>query len=402
MTLKKAFIPYDAYWSTPFSRWQGNFAHLHSMEFAAEICKGALPARGIPPKVFDSVILGMTIPQKSSFYGAPWIAGMIGVPGVTGPTISQACATSAKCVAAASEAIELDVNETILVVTCDRTSNGPHIYYPNPLGTGGTGDKEDWVWDNFGYDPYAHNAMIETAENVAKEAGISKEEQDEVTLIRYNQYLDALKDHCAFLNRFMVLPLDVKDPAGRKVIATVTGDEGVFPTTADALARLRPLFPNGTVTFGTQTYPADGNASLIVCTREKARELSRDPNVEIQILSYAEARTKRGFMAMAVVPAAKKALTVAGIGIKDVQAIKTHNPFAVNDAYFCREMGVKLEDMNNYGSSLIWGHPQGPTGVRLIIELIEELVLKGGGYGLFDGCAAGDTAAAVVLKVDVK
>ncbi|UCE23000.1 MAG: thiolase family protein [Candidatus Aminicenantes bacterium] len=402
MTLKKAFIPYDAYWSTPFSRWQGNFAHLHSMEFAAEICKGALPARGISPKVFDGVILGITIPQKSSFYGAPWIAGMIGTPGVTGPTISQACATSAKCVAVASEAIELDVNETILVVTCDRTSNGPHIYYPNPLGTGGTGDKEDWVWDNFGYDPYAHNAMIETAENVAKEAGISKEEQDEVTLIRYNQYQDALKDNCAFLNRFMILPLDVKDPAGRKVIATVAGDEGVFPTTADALARLRPLLPNGTVTFGTQTYPADGNASLIVCTKEKARELSRDPNIEIQILSYAEARTKRGFMAMAIVPAAKKALKVAGIGIKDVQAIKTHNPFAVNDAYFCRELGIKLEDMNNYGSSLIWGHPQGPTGARLIIELIEELVLKGGGYGLFDGCAAGDTAAAIVLKVDIK
>ena len=402
MTFKKAFIPYDAYWSTPFSRWQGNFSHLHSMEFAIEICRGALPARGIQPKIFDGIILGITIPQKSSFYGVPWIAGMIGAPGLTGPTISQACATSAKCVAAASEEIELGMNGTILIVTCDRTSNGPHIYYPNPLGTGGTGDKEDWVWDNFGYDPYAKNAMVETAENVAKEVGISKEEQDEVTLIRYNQYQDALKDNGAFLNRFMVVPLDVRDPAGRKVISTVTGDEGVFPTTADALARLRPVLPNGTVTFGTQTYPADGNASIIVSTREKARELSRDPNVEIQVISYAEARAKRGFMAMAIVPAAKKALTIAGIGIKDVKAIKTHNPFAVNDIYFSREMGVKLEDMNNYGSSLIWGHPQGPTGARLIIELIEELVIRGGGYGLFDGCAAGDTAAAVVIKVDVK
>lgn len=401
MTFKKAFIPYDAYWSTPFSRWQGNFAHLHSMEFATEICRGALPARGIQPKIFDGIILGITIPQKSSFYGVPWIAGMIGAPGLTGPTISQACATSAKCVAAASEEIELGMNGTILIVTCDRTSNGPHIYYPNPLGTGGTGDKEDWVWDNFGYDPYAKNAMVETAENVAKEVGISKEEQDEVTLIRYNQYQDALKDNGAFLNRFMVVPLDVRDPAGRKVISTVTGDEGVFPTTADALARLRPVLPNGTVTFGTQTYPADGNASIIVSTREKARELSRDPNVEIQVISYAETRAKRGFMAMAIVPAAKKALTIAGIGIKDVKAIKTHNPFAVNDIYFSREMGVKLEDMNNYGSSLIWGHPQGPTGARLIIELIEELVLRGGGYGLFDGCAAGDTAAAVVIKVGV-
>jgi acetyl-CoA acetyltransferase len=328
------------------------------------------------------------------------MAGMIGAPGITGPTISQACATSAKCFAAAAQEIELGTKETILVVTCDRTSNGPHVYYPNPMGPGGTGDKEDLVLDSFGFDPYAKNAMIDTAENVAKEADISKEEQDEVTFIRYNQYQDALKDSSAFLNRYMV-PVEVKDVSGRKVITTVTGDEGVFPTTADALARLRPVQPNGSVTFGTQTYPADGNASVVIATREKAQEMSRDSNIEIQILSYADARAKRGFMAMAVVPAATQALAVAGIGIKDIKAVKTHNPFAVNDIFFCREMGLKVKDINNYGCSLIWGHPQGPTGARLIIELIEELVILGGGYGLFSGCAAGDTAAAVVVKVDV-
>lgn len=402
MLFEKSYIPYDAYWSTPFCRWQGSFAHLHSMEFAAEVCRGAFPARRITPDIFDTLILGLTIPQKNCFYGAPWMAAMVGATGITGPMIGQACATSAKCLSVASQELDIGDKEAILVVTCDRTSNGPHIYYPNPLGTGGTGDKEDWVWDNFGYDPWAKNAMIDTAEKVAQEAGISKEEQDEVTLIRYNQYLDALKDNSAFLNRFMISPIDVKDPMGRKILATVTGDEGVFPTTADALARLRPVQPNGTVTFGTQTYPADGNASIVMTTRDKAREISRDPNVEIQVLSYAEARTKKGFMAMSIVPAARKALASVGISIKDVKAIKTHNPFAVNDVYFCREMDIRLEEMNNYGCSLIWGHPQGPTGVRLIIELIEELVIKGGGYGLFDGCAAGDTAAAIVLKVDVK
>jgi len=402
MLFEKSYIPYDAYWSTPFCRWQGSFAHLHSMEFAAEVCRGAFPARRISPDIFDSIILGMTVPQKYSFYGAPWMAAMVGAAGITGPMISQACATSAKCVGVASEELEMGDQETILVVTCDRTTNGPHIYYPNPLGTGGTGDKEDWVWDNFGYDPWAKNAMIETAEKVAAEAGITKEEQDDVTLMRYNQYQDALKDNSAFLNRFMVVPIETKDPMGRKVVATVTGDEGVFPTTADALARLRPVQPNGTVTFGTQTFPADGNASIVMTNKEKARELSRDPNVGIQVLSYAEARAKKGFMAMSVVPAARKALSYAGLGIEDIKAIKTHNPFAVNDIYFSREMGVRLEDMNNYGCSLIWGHPQGSTGARLIIELIEELVIKGGGYGLFDGCAAGDTAAAVIVKVDVK
>ena len=402
MAFEKAFIPYDAYWSTPFCRWQGSFAHLHAMTFAADVSKGALRERGISPRIFDEVVLGITIPQKSSFYGAPWAAAMVGAIGVTGPTISQACATSAKCIAFASAEVEFGHGDAILVVTCDRTSNGPHVYYPNPLGVGGTGDKEDWVWDNFGFDPHAKNAMIETAENVAREAGISKEEQDEVAFIRYNQYQEALKDNCAFLNRFMVVPIDVKDPSGRKSVALVEGDEGVFPTTADALARLRPVQPNGTVTFGTQTYPADGNAGLVITTKEKAKELSRDPDITVQILSYAEARVKRGFMAKAVVPAAQNALSKAGIGIDSVKAIKTHTPFAVNDVYFCREMGLKFEDMNNYGCSLVWGHPQGPTGARLIIELIEELVLLGGGYGLFDGCAAGDTAAAIVLKVDLK
>ena len=225
MVLDKAYIPYDAYWSTPFCRWQGSFAHLHAMEFAADISKGALKSRGISPNIFDQVVLGMTVPQKSGFYGAPWMAAMIGATGVTGPMISQACATSAKCVAYAAGELELGNSEAILVVTCDRTSNGPHVYYPNPLGVGGTGDKEDWVWDNFGYDPYAKNAMIETAENVAKEAGITKEEQDEVAYLRFTQYQDALKDNSAFLNRYMVVPIDVKDPSGRKSVALVEGDE---------------------------------------------------------------------------------------------------------------------------------------------------------------------------------
>jgi len=104
-------------------------------------------------------------------------------------------------------------------------------------------------------------------------------------------------------------------------------------------------------------------------------------------------------MPMAVVPAARQALAAAGITLGDCKAIKTHNPFAVNDVYFCRELGLAPERVNCYGSSLVWGHPQAPTGLRSIAEVIEELVLAGGGHGLFSGCAAGDTAMAVVIKV---
>ncbi len=401
MAFGKAFIPYGGYWSTPFCRWQGSFANKHSIEFAAEIAKRALDERKIPPSEFDGIIMGITIPQKHCFYGAPWLAGMIGANGITGPTVGQACATSANCVALATLGIETKVNKSVVIIACDKTSNGPHLVYPNPLSPGAKPDSEDWVWDNFGYDPFAKNAMIETAENVAKECGITKEEQDELTFMRYTQYQKALKDDAKFQKNYMITPIEIKDPRGKKVVSTVTGDEGVFPTTRDGLAKLKPVLPEGTVTFGTQTYPADGNAGIIVTTKENATNLSLNKNIEVKIVSYGDGRAKKGYMAQAIVPAGKKALERAGISITDCKAIKTHNPFAVNDIYFAREFGISLEDMNNYGCSLIYGHPQGPTGARLIIELIEELVILGGGYGLFDGCAAGDTGAALVLKVTI-
>jgi len=94
------------------------------------------------------------------------------------------------------------------------------------------------------------------------------------------------------------------------------------------------------------------------------------------------------------------ALEKAGLSIKDMTAIKTHNPFVINDVFMAKEMQVDVMSMNNYGCSLIFGHPQGPTVGRIVMELIEELVMKGGGYGLFTGCAAGDTGASLVIKVN--
>ena len=397
----KSFIPYGGYWSTPFARWQGSFANLHALKFAADVTRKALEARNISSKTFSNVYLGMTIPATQSFYGAPWLAGMIGAEGVTGPVFSQACATSARVIGSAAQTVETDDDAVILCITADRTSNGPHLLYPNPLSPGGRGDAEDWVWDNFNLDPFAKNSMLQTAENVAREFSITTAEQHEVVLMRYGQYQKALENEAAFHKRYMVSPVEI-NPSGRKVVGTVADDEGIFPTNAEGLAKLKPVLPDGTVTFGGQTFPADGNAGMIITSREQARKLSRDAKIEIQLLAFAEGRAPKGFMPKANAPAVRRALEQAGIDLKDVKAIKTHNPFAVNDCFLSREFGIPLEKMNNYGSSLIWGHPQGPTGMRLVIELIEELVLLGGGYGLFTGCAAGDTAAAIVLEVRTK
>jgi acetyl-CoA acetyltransferase len=401
MQFNHVFIPYGAYWSTPFVRWQGNFAHLHPISFASDIARNALHERDVAPEIFDTLLLGMTIPAANSFYGAPWMAGLIGASSIAGPTINQACATSARVIGSAAYELELDSSRCILAITCDKTSNGPHLFYPNPFGPGGKGESEDWVWDNFNFDPFATNAMIETAENVACESHITWEEQHAVTAFRFQQYQEALKDNAAFHKRYMVSPIEVKDASGRNVIASVADDEGIYTTTTEGLSRLHPVKEGGTVSFGSQTHPADGNCGMVLTSKKRAQELSHDSAVTVQIVSFGQARAKRGFMAQATVPAARQALDRADIGITNIKCIKTHNPFAVNDIHFAREMGISLDAFNHYGSSLIFGHPQGPTGMRLIIELIEELVLLGGGFGLFTGCAAGDTGASIVLLVNV-
>jgi len=395
----RAEIPYGCYWSTPFARWQGALANLHSIEFAAHVVRAELARRGIPPEGFDHGVLGMSVPQKHAFYGLPWLAGRAGIGQIGGPTLMQACATGVRVLLAGAQEIECGLSSISLTVTCDRTSNGPHLYYPNPRGPGGTGAHEDWVLDNFNCDPLGPHTMLATAEIVAKKHRIGTAEQHEVVLRREAQYRDALADDAAFHRRFMNLPFEVPDPSYRKVMVTMPGDEGITSSTPEGLAMLKPLLEGGTVTFGGQTHPADGNAAIVLATAERARELSKDPKIRVRLLGFGQSRAALACMPEAPAPAAQRALAAAGLPIERMDAIKTHNPFALNDILFARTTGTDIARMNNYGCSLVWGHPQAPMGTRSVIELIEELVMRGGGRGLFTGCAAGDTAMAVVLEV---
>lgn len=398
MTDPIAWVPYGGYWSTPFVRWQGAFAELHSLRFAAWNAARALAKRAIDPAALDFGVLGFTVPQRGSFYGLPWVMGELGGPQVAGPSVMQACATSARSVQMAATEVASGAAECALVLTADRVSNSPHLYYPMPSATGGTGEAENWVLDNFARDPFAGVAMVETAENCAAKWAISRDEQDDVTLMRAAQYDAALADDRAFHRRFMDLPFEVPDSRLARITGSIDGDVGIQPANPDKLRALKPVRDGGTVTYGGQTHPADGNAGMVVTTRDRAYELARG-GPEIAILGFGQARVEPAYMPAAPVPATRRALDQAGLAIDQIDAVKSHNPFAVNDVVFARETGFPVDRMNNYGCSLVWGHPQGPTGMRALIELIEELALRGGGRGLFQGCAAGDSAMAVVIEV---
>jgi acetyl-CoA C-acetyltransferase len=396
MRLERTCIPLGFAWSSPFARWQGPLAEVNSVDLAVDVTKRALKERGLSPEEITDLVLGWTVPQKEIFYGAPTLAARIGAGGVTGPMVSQACATSVACVQAAATNHENGDNGSVtLVVATDRTSNGPVVAYPSPSGPGGSPQVENWVLDSFAKDPWAGAAMSATGENVAAEAGIERAELDEVTAMRYEQYQKSLKNDREFQRSYTV-PVEIPKRRGEPEI--VEEDFGVFDTTKEGLEKLKPVAEDGVVTFGNQTHPADGTAGMVVTDEECARELSPDGGV-VRLLAIGFARVEKARMPKAPVPAAQAALKDAGLKIEDVDEIKTHNPFAVNDVYFSRQMGVPVEEMNDYGSSLIFGHPQGPTGARLIAELVEQLKRRGGGVGLFTGCAAGDTGAALVLRV---
>jgi len=396
--LSKVYIPYKGYFSSPFCRWQGSLANENAILLGAKTANQWFKKRKIDPTIMDYFYFGITIAQHWLFYSHTWAAAIVvdGAKDVPALMVHQACSTSTTCIYLAAQNIELGAYQTGYALMADRCSNGPHTVWANPLNQGGEVESENWMLDNFNRDPWAGFKMIQTAENVAKKIGTTKEECDAVTLRRFQQYQDSLANDRAFQKRYMV-PVEIK--ISRKETKMIEVDEGIIPTTAEGLAKLGPAEPGGVHSFGSQTHPADGNCGFIITTRDKAKELSADKKVEIQIISYGFSRAKKGFMAEAPVPAAQMALRDAGITVKDLKALKTHSPFVVNDIYMSKMMGIDVNWMNNYGNSMIYGHPQAPTAGRIIAELLEEMVMLGGGYGLWAGCAAGDTGAAMVFKV---
>src|SRR6185369_15987338 len=202
--MANAFIPYGIYWSTPFARWQGPIAHLNSLRLAANIGKQALQDKRFPMERIDLGVLGHTNPQHGSFYGLPYVTGMMGLEGVAGPTVQQACATSVRGLQMGAGEVAGGSAQCALLVMTDRCSNGPIVYYPDATAPGGTGHTERWVLDNFAFDPHAKNAMIDTAENVAAKFGVSTSQQHEVKLVRHAQYQEALANDRAFQRRYMV------------------------------------------------------------------------------------------------------------------------------------------------------------------------------------------------------
>ena len=138
MKFNQATIPVRHLWTSPFVRWQGALADVSSLDLAHAVTRDVFAQRQTDLTRITQIVLGTTVPQAGSFYGAPWLAARLGLEGLTGPHLSQACATSATCIMAAAMAVEVQNDVCSLVVTADRTSNGPLLVYPRSRSMGGS------------------------------------------------------------------------------------------------------------------------------------------------------------------------------------------------------------------------------------------------------------------------
>jgi acetyl-CoA acetyltransferase len=347
--------------------------------------------RRVPKSEIEYLVIGSTIPWHWKFWTAPLVASCMGQR-VPGYHVEQACATGLQAVLLGAAEIESGARDVVGVLTFDRTSDSPVGVFPERRAHQRTHAIAD-VWDNFGFDPATGNAMLTAAGITARKYKVSRSEVDDVAFVRHQQYFDTQRS--GFLDRVLV-PLDLLNVGGKRM-GRIDSDLGVREVSMATLRSQREL--DTCVTSGGQTHASDGMATLLVTSEAKARELSPRPEISIRLVGKCETRTQPSLMPEAPALAVQQLLQRTGLSMDQMAVVKNHNPFAVNDVVFTKVTGYDWHKMNRTGCSLVWGHPQGPTLTRVLIEALEEAVDLGGGYVLVFGCAAGDVGIAALFHV---
>ncbi len=390
-SLPRARIPYGTWGSSYFPAWQTSaLAEVNIGQFAGEAANRILGLRKVPGDQLEFLVIGSTIPWHWKFWTAPLVASCMGhrIPGYH---VEQACATGLQAVLLAGAEVQ-NGYDAVGVVTFDRTSDSPVGVFPERRAHERTHALAD-VWDNFGFDPATGNSMIAAAGKTARKYKLDRREVDDCAFRRYEQYFQGRES--GFLDRVLV-PLDVLNVQGRP-LGRIDQDLGVRSVSHEQLRGMREL--DTCVTSGGQTHASDGMATLLVTSKERVKEFSARPEIDIEFIGKTEVRADPSLMPEAPALAVQRLLERLGLGLEDMAVLKNHNPFAVNDVVFQKVTGYDWNKMNNNGCPLVWGHPQGPTLTRVLIEALEEAVALGGGYVLIFGCAAGDVGIASVFRV---
>lgn len=380
---------------TPIGSFGGSLKDITAVKLGAFAAKEALNRASIKPEMVEEVIFGNILQAGLGQNLARQVSVAIGVPiEVPSMTINKVCGSGLKTVQLAAQAIMCNEADIILAGGAENMSLAPYIV-PNArwglrMGNGAIVDTmvEDGLTDIFN-----NYHMGITAENIAEQWEITRQEQDEFAVRSQNRAEAAIKS-----GRFKdeIVSVEVPQRKGDPVVID-TDEYPKFGTTIESLAKLKPAFKkDGTVTAGSSSGINDGAAAVLVMSKEKADELGIKPLVTI--VSFASAGVDPKIMGYGPVPATKKVLAKANMILKNIDIVEANEAFAAQSLAVARDLGFDPEKTNVNGGAIALGHPIGCSGARILVTLIHEMLKRDANTGLATLCIGGGQGTSMIVK----
>ena len=380
---------------TPIGSFGGSLKNIPTRKLGAIAIKGAVERAGIKPEMVDEVIMGTVLQGGLGQNVARQMTLDAGLPiEVPAMTINKVCGSGLRAVELAAQIIKAGDADIVVAGGADNMSA---TAYAMPAARWGARMNNtqmidmmvnDGLWDAFnGY----HMGI--TAENVAEQWGITREQLDEFSVISQNRAEEAIK---AGKFKEEIVPVEIPQRKGDPIIFD-TDEFPKFGTTTEKVAKLRGAFKkDGVVTAANASGINDAGAAVVVMSKEKADELGIKPLCTIK--SYASAGVDPSIMGVGPIPASQKALNKAGLTIEDIDLVEANEAFAAQSLAVRKDLQLDPEKTNVNGGAIAIGHPIGASGCRILITLIHEMIKRDSKYGLATLCIGGGMGTALVVE----
>ena len=377
---------------TPFGAFGGSFKDTSAIELGVVAARAALERSQIKPSEIDQIVFGNVIQTSAdAIYLARHVGLKAGVPEeVPALTVNRLCGSGLQAMVSGAQALLLDEADTILAGGAENMSQAPYVVRGARWGLRmGSAEFQDYLWEAL-TDPYCGCDMANTAENLAEQYDLSRQEVDEYAL-RSQHLTRQAQEQCYFGAE--IVPVQVQ---GKKGTIEVARDEHARPdTTLEMLTKLPPVFrKGGVVTAGNASGIVDGAAAVVLATSGGLN--GRKPIGKI--ISWSIVGVEPRIMGIGPARAIPAALEKAGMSLDEVDLVEINEAFSAQYLAVERELKLDRDKVNVNGGAIAIGHPLGATGARLGLTLLYELRRRGGRYGIASACIGGGQGIAVLLE----
>lgn len=378
---------------TAIGNFMGSLSSLSAVELGIIAGKEAMKRGNVKPEYIDEVVTGMV--YKAGLKGNParQIQINLGIPVTSGATtIDQQCASGMRALEIACQQIILGKTKVALVCGIESMSNVPYLSLSTRKGVkmGNVSLEDGLLYDGL-IDAFSNIHMANTAENIAEEYNIKREEQDELAVLSHKRALQAIRE-----GKFkeQIVPIEIETKKGSFIFDT---DEHPRETSFEKLSKMEPAFKkDGTITAGNASSLNDGASAMVIMSKARAEELGLIPLAKI--LSTATVGVEPRVMGIGPIYAIPKAAEFAKILMDDIQYYEINEAFAAQIIACINVLNIKMDKINVNGSGISLGHPVGSTGLRLLIAAYYELIERNQKIGCGSLCAGGGPAMAVIIE----